>query len=115
MVLKDDKIIEGPVSLRGDVVVVRQGSLDRPFSKSQVQFVADSKDDVYRFMLAKVPADDTAARLGVARWCMFAGLREQGRVIYVCTNGVFMRKKMRDYLAAVYSPEFEPHSLQPFP
>ncbi|MFM8274184.1 MAG: hypothetical protein ACKODX_17895, partial [Gemmata sp.] len=80
VVLKDDKIIEGPVSLRGDVVVVRQGSLDRPFSKSQVQFVADSKDDVYRFMLAKVPADDTAARLGVARWCMFAGLREQALV-----------------------------------
>ncbi|HTY89466.1 MAG TPA: adenosyl-hopene transferase HpnH [Candidatus Acidoferrum sp.] len=27
------------------------------------------------------------------------GLLAQGRVIYVCTNGVFMRKKMRDYLA----------------
>jgi MoaA/NifB/PqqE/SkfB family radical SAM enzyme len=30
------------------------------------------------------------------------GLLEQGRVIYVCTNGVFMRKKMKDYLAAEY-------------
>ncbi len=39
---------------------------------------------------------------------LIAGLREQGRVIYVCTNGVFMRKKMRDYLAAIYSPEMEP-------
>ena len=39
---------------------------------------------------------------------LIAGLREQGRVIYVCTNGVFMRKKMRDYLAAIYSPEVEP-------
>ncbi|MDE3100548.1 MAG: 4Fe-4S cluster-binding domain-containing protein, partial [Verrucomicrobiota bacterium] len=36
------------------------------------------------------------------------GLLEQDRIIYVCTNGVFMRKKMRDYLAAVYSPEIEP-------
>src|ERR1700759_4617767 len=35
---------------------------------------------------------------------LIAGLLEQGRVIYVCTNGVFMRKKMRDYLPPVYSP-----------
>jgi len=39
---------------------------------------------------------------------LVAGLREQGRIIYICTNGVFMRKKMRDYLATVYSPEMEP-------
>jgi hopanoid biosynthesis associated radical SAM protein HpnH len=39
---------------------------------------------------------------------LVAGLREQGRVIYICTNGVFMRKKMRDYLAAIYSPAAEP-------
>jgi len=38
---------------------------------------------------------------------LVAGLREQGRIIYICTNGVFMRKKMREYLAAVYTPEFE--------
>src|SRR5580692_4321608 len=43
---------------------------------------------------------------------LIAGLREQGRVIYVCTNGVFMRKKMRDYLAAIYSPEIEPKILK---
>src|ERR1043166_2454757 len=36
------------------------------------------------------------------------GLLAQGRVIYVCTNGMFMRKKMRDYIAAIYSPEIEP-------
>src|SRR3974390_224746 len=36
------------------------------------------------------------------------GLLEQGRVLYVCTNGVFMRKKMKDYLAAIYAPELEP-------
>ena len=39
---------------------------------------------------------------------LIAGLREQGRVIYICTNGVFMRKKMREYLAAIYSPAIEP-------
>jgi MoaA/NifB/PqqE/SkfB family radical SAM enzyme len=26
------------------------------------------------------------------------GLLEQGRIVYVCTNGMFMHKKMRDYL-----------------
>lgn len=77
VVLKDDKVIEGAVTLRGDAVVVREGALDRSFTKGQVQFVGDSRDDVYKFMLAKVPATDMAARLKVARWCMFSGLREQ--------------------------------------
>ena len=39
---------------------------------------------------------------------LIAGLLQQGRVIYVCTNGVFLRKKLKDYLAAVYSPAIEP-------
>src|SRR6266481_7782911 len=33
------------------------------------------------------------------------GLLDQGRVIYICTNGKFMRNKMRDYLASAYAPE----------
>ena len=36
---------------------------------------------------------------------LVAGLLEQGRIVYVCTNGMFMRKKMRDYLAATYSAQ----------
>ena len=39
---------------------------------------------------------------------LVAGLREQGRIIYICTNGVFMRKKMREYMAAHWSPALEP-------
>jgi MoaA/NifB/PqqE/SkfB family radical SAM enzyme len=35
------------------------------------------------------------------------GVLGQGRIVYICTNGVFMRKKMRDYLASIYSPEAE--------
>jgi MoaA/NifB/PqqE/SkfB family radical SAM enzyme len=35
-------------------------------------------------------------------------LLRQGRIVYICTNGVFMRKKIKDYLAAVYSPAIEP-------
>ncbi len=42
---------------------------------------------------------------------LVAGLRAQGRIIYICTNGVFMRKKMREYMAAHYSPDLE-HRLQ---
>jgi hopanoid biosynthesis associated radical SAM protein HpnH len=38
---------------------------------------------------------------------LIVGLREQGRIIYICTNGVFMRKKMREYLAANYTPAWE--------
>src|SRR6185503_7799136 len=36
------------------------------------------------------------------------GVLGQGRIVYVCTNGMFMRKKMRDYLASIYSPAQEP-------
>jgi hopanoid biosynthesis associated radical SAM protein HpnH len=39
---------------------------------------------------------------------LIAGLLDQGRVIYVCTNGVFMRKKMKDYLASIYDAKAEP-------
>src|SRR5213594_4080896 len=39
---------------------------------------------------------------------LVAGLLTQGRIVYVCTNAMFMRKKMRDYLAGLYSPEQEP-------
>src|ERR1041385_8349198 len=38
---------------------------------------------------------------------LVVGLLEQKRIIYICTNGMFMRKKMRDYMAADYSPEME--------
>jgi MoaA/NifB/PqqE/SkfB family radical SAM enzyme len=31
------------------------------------------------------------------------GLLDQGRIVYVCTNGMFMRRKLRDYLASIYS------------
>src|SRR5215475_5048828 len=39
---------------------------------------------------------------------LVAGLLEQGRIVYVCTNGMFMRKKMREYLAHIYSAALEP-------
>src|SRR5438046_6145678 len=39
---------------------------------------------------------------------LVAGLLSQGRIVYVCVNGMFMRKKMRDYLASIYSPALEP-------
>ncbi len=36
------------------------------------------------------------------------GLLGQGRIVYICTNGMFMRKKMREYLASIYTPGLEP-------
>jgi MoaA/NifB/PqqE/SkfB family radical SAM enzyme len=36
------------------------------------------------------------------------GLLRQGRIVYICTNGMFMRRKLRDYLAATYSGAQEP-------
>jgi len=40
---------------------------------------------------------------------LVVGLREQGRIIYICTNAMFMRKKMREYMAAHWSPTMEGH------
>jgi MoaA/NifB/PqqE/SkfB family radical SAM enzyme len=39
---------------------------------------------------------------------LVAGLLEQGRIVYICTNGMFMRRKMKDYLAATYTSASEP-------
>src|SRR5712672_139469 len=39
---------------------------------------------------------------------LVVGLLEDGRIVYICTNGMFMRKKMRDYLASNYSAALEP-------
>jgi len=38
---------------------------------------------------------------------MVDGILKQGRIVYICTNGMFMRKKMRDYMMAHWSPEME--------
>src|SRR6185503_2654479 len=38
---------------------------------------------------------------------LVAGLLGQARIVYVCTNGMFMRKKMREYMAASFGPEME--------
>jgi MoaA/NifB/PqqE/SkfB family radical SAM enzyme len=39
---------------------------------------------------------------------LVAGLLEQGRIVYLCTNGMFMRREMKDYLAGIYSLATEP-------
>jgi MoaA/NifB/PqqE/SkfB family radical SAM enzyme len=39
---------------------------------------------------------------------LVAGLLDQGRIVYICTNAMFMRKKMREYLARTYSARTEP-------
>src|SRR5216117_3752403 len=37
------------------------------------------------------------------------GILQQGRIVYICTNGMFMRKKMKDYLAAIHDPSNPAH------
>src|SRR6476660_10409027 len=39
---------------------------------------------------------------------LVAGLLDQNRIVYLCTNGMFMRKKMKDYLASNYSQALDP-------
>jgi len=78
VLLKGDRLIEcSSAAPNGDVWVVRQGALDRALPKGEVQFVGDSRDAIYKFVLARVKPADAAARLQVARWCMYVGMREQ--------------------------------------
>jgi MoaA/NifB/PqqE/SkfB family radical SAM enzyme len=39
---------------------------------------------------------------------LVAGLLQQQRIVYICTNGMFMRKKMREYMATLPASELEP-------
>jgi len=39
---------------------------------------------------------------------LVAGLLAQRRIVYICTNGMFMRKKLKEHLADTYSPAQEP-------
>lgn len=39
---------------------------------------------------------------------LVAGLLDRGRIVYVCTNGMFMRRELKDYLASTYSAAQEP-------
>jgi len=77
ILLKPNKLVEGSVTVTGEKAVLRQGSLERALPKTDVLYVADTKDEIYRFVLAQVSPTDAPARVGVARWLMFAGLREQ--------------------------------------
>ncbi|MCX8108198.1 MAG: DUF3463 domain-containing protein [Verrucomicrobiae bacterium] len=38
---------------------------------------------------------------------LVAGLLDQGRIVYICTNGLLVRRKLTDYLAAVYKPSLD--------
>src|SRR5512140_3374911 len=39
---------------------------------------------------------------------LVAGLLAQRRIVYICTNGMFMRRELKDYLASIYTPSQEP-------
>src|SRR5260221_5516350 len=39
---------------------------------------------------------------------LVAGLLAQRRIVYICTNGIFMRREMKEYLTGAYSPASEP-------
>ena len=39
---------------------------------------------------------------------LVAGLLDQRRIVYICTNALGMRKKLKDYLASIYAASLEP-------
>jgi hypothetical protein len=77
VLLQDGKVVEGTVAKEGEKIIVRRGVIDQPFEKEKVQYIGESKEDVYRFLSAKVKPDDADGRFKLARWCVFNGMREQ--------------------------------------
>lgn len=77
VVLQDGKVIEGVASRSGDKVTVRRGGADQAFPTEQVKYIAASRDDAYQMALKDTKLDDPAARLRLARWCMYNGMRQQ--------------------------------------
>ena len=73
----DGKLVEGGVTTTGDKVLIKRGSIDQAYNKDQIQFIGSTKDEVYQHRLASLKSDDAAARLKLARWCMYNGMREQ--------------------------------------
>ncbi len=69
--------IEGIGAMDKKDIVVQQGAIVRNIPKTEVLFVGETHNDVYCFMRDRAPANDEIARLAVARWCMFNGMREQ--------------------------------------
>ena len=77
VILKNNKLVVGQVRLEGDEVVIRQGALDRRWSKAEVITVVKDAQAVWQTLRKQIPDENLAARLALARWLMFQGLREQ--------------------------------------
>jgi hypothetical protein len=76
VVLTDGKLVEGHVSRAKEKILVRRGAIDQAIPEEQVKYVAKDKDEAYRLVLRDSKTDDPAARLRLARWCMFNGMRD---------------------------------------
>jgi hypothetical protein len=77
VLLKNNKLIIGSVRLEGDEVVVRQGALDRRWPKGEVIAIVEDAQAVWQTLRKPIPDADVPARLALARWLMFQGMREQ--------------------------------------
>lgn len=76
-VLKDNSVVEGVITEIGDKITIRRGAIDSTYPREEVLFIGAKKEDVYLFQKALVPAGDANARIKLAKWCVFNGLREQ--------------------------------------
>jgi len=77
VILKNRKLIAGQVRIEGDTVIVREGALDRRWSKAEVLGIAEDEQAVWHVLRKQIPDEDLPARMALARWLMFQGLREQ--------------------------------------
>ena len=77
VILKNRKLIAGQVRMEGDTVIVREGALDRRWPKAEVLGIADDEQAVWHVLRKQIPDEDLPARMALARWLMFQGLREQ--------------------------------------
>jgi hypothetical protein len=69
--------IDGVVKVEADKLHVCQGAIYPFYRTADVLFVGETREQVYGYMRGRASLTDPLARMAVAKWCMFNGLREQ--------------------------------------
>jgi hypothetical protein len=81
LLLSDGRLIRGVIAQDDTAYSVTQRVGVIRFPKRQVERAFDSVQEAYRYRLQRVPEDDPAERLRLARWCLSLHLDKDARTL----------------------------------
>lgn len=79
LLMTDGRLIKGVISQQGSSYLVKQRIGAIPVPKRQVERAFDSVREAYAYRLERIPDDDPAERLKLARWCLSWHLDAEAR------------------------------------